>query len=67
LKNTLRGLALDVGIFKGGDKESTDEFLKAEYLKNRGVDIDEEFGLDEEDEADLHEVEEKKTLKRKNK
>jgi DNA-directed RNA polymerase subunit beta len=57
LKNTLRGLALDVGIL-GGDKEATDEFLKAEYLKNRGVDIDEQFGIDEEDESDLHEISE---------
>lgn len=55
LKNTLRGLALDVGIL-GGDKEGTDEWQKSEYLKNRGVDIDEQFGIDLEDEADLHEV-----------
>jgi DNA-directed RNA polymerase subunit beta len=57
LKNTLRGLALDVGIL-GGDKEATDEYMKAEYLKNRGVDIDEQFGIDEEDESDLHEISE---------
>jgi DNA-directed RNA polymerase subunit beta len=62
LKNTLRGLALDVGIL-GGDKESTDEFLKAEYLKNRGVDIDEQLGIDEEDTADLHEVDEDEEFK----
>ncbi len=55
LKNTLRGLALDVGIL-GGDKEGTDEWQKSEYMKNRGVDIDEQFGIDEEDEAELHEV-----------
>jgi DNA-directed RNA polymerase subunit beta len=57
LKNTLRGLALDVGIL-GGDKEGTDEYAKSEYLKNRGVDIDEQFGIDEEDESDLHDVDE---------
>jgi DNA-directed RNA polymerase subunit beta len=57
LKNTLRGLALDVGIL-GGDKEGTDEYLKSEYLKNRGVDIDEQLGVDEEDMTDLHDAEE---------
>jgi DNA-directed RNA polymerase subunit beta len=55
LKNTLRGLALDINI-KGGDREATDEYMKEEYLRNRGIDIDEELGLDEEDEASLHEV-----------
>lgn len=62
LKNTLRGLALDVGIL-GGDREGTDEYQKSEYLKNRGVDIDEELGLDIEDEADLHEVDEEEEFK----
>jgi DNA-directed RNA polymerase subunit beta len=62
LKNTLRGLALDVGIL-GGDKEGTDEWQKSEYLKNRGIDIDEQLGLDVEDEADLHEVDEEEDFK----
>jgi len=62
LKNTLRGLALDIAI-KGGDKEGTDEYLKEEYLRNRGVDIDEELGIDEEDIADLHEVDEVEDFK----
>jgi DNA-directed RNA polymerase subunit beta len=57
LKNTLRGLALDINII-GGDKETSDEYLKEEYLRNRGVDIDEQFGIDEEDESDLHEIDE---------
>jgi DNA-directed RNA polymerase subunit beta len=61
LKNTLRGLALDVNI-AGGDKEGSDEYLKEEYLRARGVDIDQPLGegddLDEEDKADLHEIDE---------
>jgi hypothetical protein len=51
-----------VGIL-GGDREATDEFLKAEYLKNRGVDIDEQVGVDEEDMGDLHEVDEEEDFK----
>jgi DNA-directed RNA polymerase subunit beta len=61
LKNTLRGLALDIKI-DGGDRESSDEYLKEEYLRARGVDIDQPLGeeaLDDEDKADLHEVDEK--------
>ncbi len=62
LKNTLRGLALDVQI-TGGDKEGTDDYAKQEYLKHRGVNIDEQLGMDEEDMADLHEVDEDAELK----
>lgn len=62
LKNTLRGLALDIKI-DGGDRESSDEYAKEEYLRARGVDIDQPIGeadaLDDDDKADLHEVDEK--------
>jgi DNA-directed RNA polymerase subunit beta len=57
LKNTLRGLALDIKI-DGGDRESSDEYLKEEYLRARGVDIDQPLGVDEEDMSDLHETDE---------
>jgi DNA-directed RNA polymerase subunit beta len=52
LKNTLRGLGLDV-FLKGGDGQDFEAEAKQEFLRQKGsyteIQLDEEFGIDEGD------------------
>jgi DNA-directed RNA polymerase subunit beta len=59
LKNTLRGLAMDVELV-GGDKELSEEHQRQEFLRQKGMykELEEEYGVDEEDLAGLEEAEE---------
>ncbi len=58
LKNTLRGLALDVEL-RGGEKEYSEEHDREEFLRQKGMykDLEEEYGVDAEDVEELHEEE----------
>jgi DNA-directed RNA polymerase subunit beta len=58
LKNTLRGLAMDVQLI-GGDKEFSEENQREEFMRQKGMykELEEEYGIDEEDMAGLNESE----------
>jgi DNA-directed RNA polymerase subunit beta len=50
LKNTLRGLALDIEL-KGGEREMSEEHDRDEFMRQKGMykELEEEYGVDEED------------------
>jgi DNA-directed RNA polymerase subunit beta len=58
LKNTLRGLAMDVELM-GGDKELSEAHQREEFLRQKGMykELEEEYGVDEEDMEGLSEEE----------
>jgi DNA-directed RNA polymerase subunit beta len=58
LKNTLRGLALDVQLM-GEDREFSEEHMREEFMRQKGMykELEEEYGIDEEDLAGISEEE----------